>query len=183
VHSASVERLVEQALSQSDNVLAEALARQVALARHQPASFEGSAAAVMAAVKQAGVDTSGVTMLDGSGLSRQDRVPAQVLADVISGAAGGKLGTAGDLLSGLPVAGYDGTLADRGDADPATAPGSVRAKTGTLMGVSALAGTATTADGRLLAFAVIADAVPGSTNAAESALDGIARTLAGCGCR
>jgi D-alanyl-D-alanine carboxypeptidase/D-alanyl-D-alanine-endopeptidase (penicillin-binding protein 4) len=85
------------------------------------------------------------------------------------------------LLSGLPVAGYDGTLFDRGDAG--AAPGTVRAKTGTLLGVHALAGTVVTADGRLLAFAVIADESNGGEAAAESALDDVAAALAGCGCR
>ncbi|WP_324278120.1 D-alanyl-D-alanine carboxypeptidase [Blastococcus brunescens] len=83
-------------------------------------------------------------------------------------------------MSGLPVAGYDGTLLDRGDAG--AAPGTVRAKTGTLLGVHALAGTVVTTDGRLLSFAVLAD---GSADelAAESALDDVAAALAGCGCR
>ena len=77
------------------------------------------------------------------------------------------------------MAGYDGTLFDRGDAD--TAPGVVRAKTGTLLGVHALSGTAVTADGRLLAFAVIADE-SGSEASAEAALDDVAAALAACGC-
>jgi D-alanyl-D-alanine carboxypeptidase/D-alanyl-D-alanine-endopeptidase (penicillin-binding protein 4) len=183
VHSAPIARLVEQALSMSDNMLAEALARQVALARHLPATFEGAAEAVTAALKDAGLDITGVTLSDGSGLSREDRVPAGVLAALIKGAADGSLGEAAGLLSGLPVAGYDGTLADRGDDDPATAPGTVRAKTGTLQGVHALAGTVVTVDGRLLAFAVVADAAPGGDAAAEGALDEIASTLAACGCR
>ena len=114
---------------------------------------------------------------------QDDRVPASVLAAVLHGAADGSIEGASGLLSGLPVAGYDGTLFDRGDDDPATAPGTVRAKTGTLLGVHALAGTAVTADGRLLAFAVVADGATGSEVAAEAVLDDIAATLAGCGCR
>jgi D-alanyl-D-alanine carboxypeptidase/D-alanyl-D-alanine-endopeptidase (penicillin-binding protein 4) len=182
VESAPVVRLVEQMLSMSDNMLAETLARQVALARNAPASFEGGAQAVLDAVGEAGVDLAGVTLADGSGLSRQDKVPAGMLAHVISGAADGSLDGAAELLSGLPVAGYDGTLADRGDQDPATAPGTVRAKTGTLNGVHALAGTVVTADGRLLAFAVLADAATGGEAAAENALDEVAAELARCGC-
>jgi serine-type D-Ala-D-Ala carboxypeptidase/endopeptidase (penicillin-binding protein 4) len=180
VHSAPIARLVEQTLSMSDNMLAEALARQVALARDLPASFEGAAQAVTGALTDAGVDVTGVTLSDGSGLSRNDRVPASVLAAVVKGAADGSIEDASALLSGLPVAGYDGTLFDRGDAG--AAPGTVRAKTGTLLGVHALAGTVVTTDGRLLAFAVVAD---GSTSelAAESALDDVAAALAGCGCR
>jgi D-alanyl-D-alanine carboxypeptidase/D-alanyl-D-alanine-endopeptidase (penicillin-binding protein 4) len=183
VHSAPVARLVEQALSMSDNMLAEALARQVALARDLPASFEGSAQAVTDALGDAGLDLTGVTLADGSGLSRQDRVPASVLTAVLRGAADGSLDGASQLLSGLPVAGYDGTLLERGDAAPEHAPGTVRAKTGTLLDTHALAGTALTADGRLLAFAVIADQPAGSEAAAEGALDDFTAELAGCGCR
>ena len=78
------------------------------------------------------------------------------------------------------MAGYDGTLFDRGRRRGA--PGTVRAKTGTLLGVHALAGTVVTIDGRLLAFAVVADG-SGSDAAAEAALDDVAAALAGCGCR
>jgi D-alanyl-D-alanine carboxypeptidase/D-alanyl-D-alanine-endopeptidase (penicillin-binding protein 4) len=180
VRSAPVARLVEQALSMSDNMLAEALARQVALARDLPASFDGAAEAVTAALADAGVDVTGVALSDGSGLSQQNRVPAGVLTGLVAGAADGSLDGASALLSGLPVAGYDGTLFDRGDAG--TAPGTVRAKTGTLLGVHALAGTVVTTEGRLLAFAVVADG-SGSEVAAEAALDDVAAALAGCGCR
>jgi D-alanyl-D-alanine carboxypeptidase/D-alanyl-D-alanine-endopeptidase (penicillin-binding protein 4) len=183
VHSAPIERLVEQALSMSDNMLAEALARQVALARNLPASFEGSAKAVTGALTDLGVDLTGVTLSDGSGLSREDRVPVEVLTALLRGAADGSLDGASPVLSGLPVAGYDGTLFDRGDADPADAPGTVRAKTGTLLGIHALAGTVVTADGRLLTFAVIADQPAGGEAEAEDALDAFAAGLAGCGCR
>jgi D-alanyl-D-alanine carboxypeptidase/D-alanyl-D-alanine-endopeptidase (penicillin-binding protein 4) len=181
VQSAPIGRLVEQTLSMSDNVLAEALARQVALAANLPASFEGAAQAVTAALADAGIDVSGVALSDGSGLSRDDRVPAGVLTDLVKGAADGSLEDASTLLSGLPVAGYDGTLFDRGSAG--TAPGTVRAKTGTLLGVHALAGTVITSEGRLLAFAVVADGSSAGETAAESALDGVAAALAACGCR
>ena len=183
VHSAPIARLVEQALSMSDNMLAEALARQVALARKLPATFEGSAKAVTDALTDAGLDLTGVALSDGSGLSRDDRVPAGVLTEVLRGAADGSLEGASPILSGLPVAGYDGTLLDRGDADPGTAPGTVRAKTGTLLSTHALAGTVVTTDGRLLTFAVVADQAAGSEAAAEGALDAFAAKLAGCGCR
>jgi serine-type D-Ala-D-Ala carboxypeptidase/endopeptidase (penicillin-binding protein 4) len=103
-----------------------------------------------------------------------------VLTAVVRGAADDSLDGTSAILSGLPVAGYDGTLFDRGDAG--AAPGTVRAKTGTLLGVHALSGTVVTTDGRLLAFAVIADG-SGSDAAAEAALDDFAAALAACGCR
>ncbi len=182
VRSAPVARQVEQMLSLSDNMLAEALARHVALALDLPATFEGAAQAVTEAVGRTGVDVTGVSLSDGSGLSVLDRVPAEVLTGVLAGAADGSQADTSLLLSGLPVAGYDGTLADRGDEDPATAPGTIRAKTGTLLGVYALSGTVVTADGRLLAFAVLADQAPDQA-AAEEALDDFASALAACGCR
>ncbi len=182
VRSAPVARLVEQALTASDNLLAETLARQVALATGAEPSFSGAAQAVPAAVAAAGLDTTGLALSDGSGLSRDDRVPARLLVDALEAAADGTLPAAGALLSGLPVAGYTGTLADRGDAAP-SGPGAVRAKTGTLAGTSALAGLVVTTDGRLLAFALLADGTTGDLAAAEAALDDVAAALAGCGCR
>ena len=183
VRSAPIARLVEQALSLSDNLLAESLARQVALARDLPASFEGSAEAVTAALSDAGIDVTDVDLRDGSGLSRLDLVPPAVLTDVLAGAADGSLEGASAIVSGLAVAGYDGTLADRGDDDPATAPGAVRGKTGTLLGVHGLAGTVVTADGRLLAYALVANGTVGGGGPEEAALDRIAAALAACGCR
>jgi D-alanyl-D-alanine carboxypeptidase/D-alanyl-D-alanine-endopeptidase (penicillin-binding protein 4) len=58
----------------------------------------------------------------------------------------------------------------------------VRAKTGTLLGVNALAGTVVTADGRLLGFAVLADAASPAVVSAETALDRVTAALAACGC-
>jgi serine-type D-Ala-D-Ala carboxypeptidase/endopeptidase (penicillin-binding protein 4) len=183
VRSAPVARLVEQALSQSDNLLTESLARHVALAGGQPATFDGAAEAVTDAVSGIGLDVTGLSLADGSGLSTTDRVPVALLADLLTGAADGTLADASAVLSGLPVAGYDGTLAERGDEDPETAPGSVRAKTGTLLGVHGLAGAVVTAEGRLLVFAVLADGAPANGLAAEAALDDVASALAACGCR
>ncbi|MBN9619596.1 MAG: D-alanyl-D-alanine carboxypeptidase/D-alanyl-D-alanine-endopeptidase, partial [Actinobacteria bacterium] len=180
VQSASFGLLIEQMLQASDNVIAECLARQVALAEGQPASFTGAANAVRTVLTRLGVDP-GAGMVDGSGLAAGDRLSATTLAGVL------RLVTQRPqlrtVLAGLPVAGWSGTLADRylGSATHAAA-GLVRAKTGTLTGVSSLAGTVHDHDGRLLVFAVVADQAP-DTPDAEAALDRIATQLAACGCR
>jgi len=194
VQSPTVAQLTERMLLRSDNDLAEALARQVALATGRPASFAGAAQAVREvlgpALSAAGVRPDAVALADGSGLSRlnalQPAAVSRLLARVAADDGSPEVERLGPVLSGLPVGGFSGTLEDRyrepGPALPAA--GVLRAKTGTLEGVSALAGLVRTAGGRLLAFDLTADGVPpGANRQAEAALDALAGALAGCGCR
>jgi D-alanyl-D-alanine carboxypeptidase/D-alanyl-D-alanine-endopeptidase (penicillin-binding protein 4) len=195
VVSQPVPQLVERMLARSDNDLAEALARHVALSQGQPASFAGGAAAVQLVLgpflDEVGVGRRSVALVDGSGLSREDRLePAaltRLLARVASADGSPAVERLAPVLTGLPVAGFSGTLSERYRKPGAGAEigaGVVRAKTGTLNGVSALAGLVRTADGRLLAFDLTADGVPlGATKRAEAALDRLAAALAACGCR
>ncbi len=183
VESQPLSRLVEQMLLASDNVLADLLARQVALAEDQPASFAGAASATGTVLARLGLAVTGLRLVDGSGLSLVDRVTPALLAEVLRTAAARDRPELHGLLSGLPVSGYDGTLDDRFRGPAAPAAGQVRAKTGTLTGVSSLAGLVRVQDGRLLAFAVLADRVPpAGTLGAEAALDSVAATLLRCGC-
>jgi serine-type D-Ala-D-Ala carboxypeptidase/endopeptidase (penicillin-binding protein 4) len=183
VESQPLARLVEQMLLASDNVLADLLARQVAIAEGRPASFAGAAAASRAVLDRLGLPAGGDRLVDGSGLSLADRVTPALLVALLRAAAGPDRPELRALLSGLPVSGYDGTLDDRFRGPAAPAAGQVRAKTGTLTGVSSLAGLVRTRGGRLLAFAVVADRVaPAGTLGAEAALDSAAAALARCGC-
>lgn len=182
VDSMPIADLVERMLTTSDNDIAEALARQVAVRSGAPATFAGAGAATISALAALGVPTQGVSLSDGSGLSRADAVPARTLASVLALAASPGHPELRAVLTGLPVAGFSGTLADR--FPDGGARGVVRAKTGTLTGVSTLAGAVVDTDGSLLMFAVLADEVPVSgTLAARRALDAVAAALAGCGCR
>jgi D-alanyl-D-alanine carboxypeptidase/D-alanyl-D-alanine-endopeptidase (penicillin-binding protein 4) len=179
VSSAPLAELVRQMLRSSDNVIAECLARQVALATHRPATFTGAAAAVAAEMRRLGVEV-GSGMVDGSGLAARDRLSPAVLTGVLRVVV--RTPRLRDLLDGLPVAGWSGTLVGRYVAGTSrSAVGVVRAKTGTLTGVSALAGLVHDRSGALLAFAVIADRAP-NTQAAEAALDDVTGRLAQCGC-
>ena len=184
VTSAPISAQVERMLRLSDNDLAESLARQVALKKHQPATFAGSALAVAQAVAPLGIDATSLHMVDGSGLSTSDTMEASVLTTVVRAAASSAHPELRALLAGLPVAGFLGTLSTRyGTTATAAGVGVVRAKTGTLTNVSSLAGVLVDADGRQLAFAVIAAHVPSTSPLdAEAALDRIAATLATCGC-
>ncbi|MFC9594350.1 D-alanyl-D-alanine carboxypeptidase/D-alanyl-D-alanine-endopeptidase [Streptomyces sp. NPDC056944] len=178
-YSAPLGDLVERTLTHSDNDLAEALARQTALARRQPASFEGAEKAVRDELTRLGVPVAGARFADGSGLDRRDRVSAALLTGLLTRAADPARPALRPLLTGLPVGGFTGTLAGRFDTAPATdGAGLVRAKTGTLTGVNTLAGTVVTADGRLLAFAFLAGRTV-SAPEAQPALDRLSAALAG----
>jgi serine-type D-Ala-D-Ala carboxypeptidase/endopeptidase (penicillin-binding protein 4) len=142
VSSPPVQDLVTTALQESDNVLAETLAREVARKTGAQPSFPGASQAVLTVLLRHGFDVSGATLVDGSGLSTGDAVPARLLTALLGAAAApdqsataggaGNQATAGGagnqiadgvnqlptaalrpLLVGLPVAGGSGTLADR----------------------------------------------------------------------
>lgn len=183
VESPPVARLVEFMLQESDNVLADSLARQVALAKNQPGSFEGAAAAMKGVLQELGVPVTGYGLVDGSGFSRNDRLSPALLTGVLSMAARADRGDLHSIFSGLPVAAYSGTLATRYTKaqDGGSAAGLVRAKTGTLTGVNSLTGIVVDADGRTLAFAFMADQTT-NANQAVIALDRVAAALAACGC-
>jgi serine-type D-Ala-D-Ala carboxypeptidase/endopeptidase (penicillin-binding protein 4) len=188
VSSAPVSELAEHALRSSDNVLAEVLAREVAIAAGAEPSFVGAAEATLGALRQAGLDPSGAELNDGSGLSARNQVPARLLGEVLAAAAAparGPLETQflRPILTGLPVAGGEGTLDDRyaRDGRAAAGRGVVRAKTGSLTGVSSLAGVVTDADGRLLVFTLMSN---GASPAVVRPLhDDMAAALSRCGCR
>ncbi|MFI6849789.1 D-alanyl-D-alanine carboxypeptidase/D-alanyl-D-alanine-endopeptidase [Kitasatospora sp. NPDC050467] len=183
VDSPTVARLVERLLTTSDNTLAEAIARQAALAAHQPASFEGAATAVTQELARLGVPTAGVVLNDGSGLHQGNAIPPAVLVQLLSLAASEQHPTLRPVLTGLPIAGFTGTLGKRfgSGSGAAEAAGLVRAKTGSLSGVNTLAGTVVDAEGRLLSFAVMTRTnAPADT--ARAAMDRIVARLAACGC-
>jgi D-alanyl-D-alanine carboxypeptidase/D-alanyl-D-alanine-endopeptidase (penicillin-binding protein 4) len=186
VTSAPVADQLALALDESDNALTESLTRQAAYRKGTPPGFEETARFVRDTVAGLGVDLSGLTTVDASGLSRQNQLPARVLGDVMSLGTSAKLAGMALTLQDLPVAGLTGTLATRFDErDTHTAAGVAKAKTGTLTGVNALAGTVVTADGRLLTFAAIANGTgpQAGTEAARAALDRFVAVLASCGCR
>ena len=175
VKSPPLVRILETMLSSSDNVIAEMMARQVALATGRPASFDGGAAAVLDTLQKLGVPTDGAHIVDGSGLSSSDKLTPKLLTAILTTAAGPDQPQLHGLFTGLPVAGYSGTLTNRyHDDDSDGGAGLVRAKTGTLTGVNTLAGLVTDSSGGLLAFAVMAD----EAQSADEALDKIAAALA-----
>ncbi|WP_146359569.1 D-alanyl-D-alanine carboxypeptidase/D-alanyl-D-alanine endopeptidase [Arthrobacter yangruifuii] len=184
VRSAPLTEQVGYMLLNSDNYLAEALARLSAAAVGREASFAGGIETVKAQVSALGVDTSSMVLGDASGLSGETSVSAAQLTSLMRVLLTGTDPDLRSVAGSLPVAGLSGTLAGRYDesADSAAA-GIVRAKTGTLLAVTALSGYATDADGRVLAFTFLAGGLDGNTRQARDAVDAAAAVLAGCGCR
>ncbi|WKU02167.1 D-alanyl-D-alanine carboxypeptidase/D-alanyl-D-alanine-endopeptidase [Micromonospora soli] len=185
VESLPLVRLVDIMIRDSDNVIAEYLARQVALAKGKPGSFVGGAAATDEVLGGLGLPADEISLADGSGLSRTNRISPSLLTDLITLAGNGSHPELAAIFGGLPVGGWSGTLDDRyRESGTKAGAGVVRAKTGTLTGVNAIAGLVTTADGRLLTFAVLTDRTPPDTlDETREALDRISSTLARCGCR
>lgn len=184
VASAPISAIVEHMLVESDNDVAEAMARQVAIARGKPGSFVDGTAQVLAELTALGIDVAGVTLHDGSGLSRDDRIPPHVIAKTLALAAAGPHPELRSLIAGLSIAGVNGTLSQRFlTSQSLPARGVLRGKSGYLTGVVSLSGVLLDASGRLLAFDVAADSVdPGTGIAVRTNWDRLAGVLAKCGC-
>ena len=176
------ERL-ELMIKHSDNVMAEAIARELAVARSggQPASFADATTATLHILREIGVEVGNAQIRDNSGLSSENRLTANLLvqclqlaasdegfvgaevagATSLSHEADGANSIDGDvrtLLDLLPVAGGDGTLDDR-YAD-LSARGYARAKTGTLTDTSALVGIVTGRSGHTYAYGLLVNDAP-----------------------
>ncbi|WP_165355048.1 D-alanyl-D-alanine carboxypeptidase/D-alanyl-D-alanine-endopeptidase [Nocardioides oleivorans] len=183
VESAPLSEVAERILDVSDNEGAEVVGHQVGLAVSGTGSFEAGAAAVLGTLSGLGVDVTGDEVYDGSGLSRRNRVSTTTVLQLLQHAAGPDGDAMRNLLTGLPVAGFTGSLTYRFADGPALARGLVRAKTGTLTGVHALAGIAVDRDGEPMVFVLAADRVAEDKSLdARDALDRAAGALAACRC-
>jgi D-alanyl-D-alanine carboxypeptidase/D-alanyl-D-alanine-endopeptidase (penicillin-binding protein 4) len=188
VSSPPLAAIVEQMLAESNNVIAEVLARHVAIALGLPATFSGAAAADMTELRRLGITTP-ASLVDGSGLSPDDKIAPETLVRVLATAAGRP--ALRGAVTGLPVAGFNGTLSTGdsvfggiGGVARGAARGVVRAKTGNLSTVATLAGLVYDKAGTLLLFAIMAPRVPSANQLqqAAAAIDAAAAGLAGCGC-
>lgn len=181
VQSATLDGIVHHFLDTSDNTITEVVSRLVAIHEGLPPSFEGGATAVLHAVAVEGIDTDGAHLVDASGLGAGSVLPPDLLLGLLRLATDPAHGVLRDVATGMPIAGLTGTLSDR--YTQSSARGLVRAKTGSLPHVTALAGTVLDADARQLVFVVLADATPdGGQWGPRAAIDSFVTTLSGCGC-
>jgi D-alanyl-D-alanine carboxypeptidase/D-alanyl-D-alanine-endopeptidase (penicillin-binding protein 4) len=161
----------------SDNLSAENLLKVIAAEKRGPpgTSMQGISIVNEFLFSQ-GIDTTSYLIADGSGVSRYNLINAETFVELLS-----KMHKQRELLglfvASLPVAGIDGTLEDR--MKGTAAEGNVRAKTGTLSGVSSLSGYVHTQDGDVLAFSMLIQNFIGSPRPYRDAQDKIVELLAG----
>ncbi|OFT57854.1 D-alanyl-D-alanine carboxypeptidase [Corynebacterium sp. HMSC05H05] len=141
-----VERL-ELMMKNSDNVYAEAIGREVALAR----GTTDAPGATLSVLEERGFNTAGLVLRDNSGLSADNLIAPKLLDALLYDATAQP--ALRPLLATLPVAAGEGTLLDR--YSDLAGRGWVRAKTGTLDGTASLAGTVTSVNGNVYTFALI----------------------------
>lgn len=178
VESATVAQQVQYLLQESDNYVAEVMGRLIANKEKQPSTPDGARVAVGTVLTELGVNMSKITMMDNCGLADGNFMSAHDLVTVMSLIIKNSATDVGQVLPGLPIAGFSGTLGDRFSEPSAQgAAGVVRAKTGTLNRVSALTGYAINSEGRLLVFSFVANGLQGSGTAVP-AIDQAAAILA-----
>ncbi len=183
VTSAPLAEIVERVLTVSDNEAAEVLLRHVGLAQEGAGSIEAGRAGVRRILDSQGIPLRSSELYDGSGLSRDSRLDPRVLVDVLRLALDPAHPELRAVITGLPVAGFTGSLTNRMDLGPPAGRGRVRAKTGTLTGVSSLAGIAADVDDNAMVFVLMADRVRKNKDLlARVAMDNAAAALGACHC-
>lgn len=153
IESPPMDELLRFAVQRSDNQVTDALFRAVGRARTGIGSFESGARAIRQVLTQLGIDDEAAQFADGSGLSRDDRVTAELLVDLDRTMYASR--HAATWASLMAVTGRSGTLERR--LAGTAADGRFAGKTGTLRDVSGLVGSIAGAGGRRYHLAVVAN--------------------------
>ena len=173
--SPSVKEIMNWFLLWSDNVLSERMARLAAKASGNEFNDKGVSITFATQLIEMGIDPSKIVVKDASGLSRENRVTANVMAKLLYQVHLDPL--LATLIDGLPVSGESGTLQRRYVETAPDAVGLVKAKTGTLTGTVSLAGYVQSGE-REYAFVVIADKIRRTNSASDQARKTLDRYLA-----
>lgn len=158
VHLSTVTRTYEDVLvnmnKSSDNLSAEMILYALANKYHgKPATIQNAIKMINSLILMCGLIPDKYSLADGSGVSRYNLVSAELLLAVLKYVYFENATAFSYLYNSLPIAGVDGTLSTR--MSGTSAEKNVRAKTGTLRGVSSLSGYAKTKNGILVAFSII----------------------------
>lgn len=149
----SMDQILQRMMKMSDNFYAEAMFYQIARSTgRRPAKAKDAAGVIKQLIQKVGNGKNPYRIADGSGLSLYNYVTPELEMRLLRYAYLNK-NIYEHLLPSLPIAGWDGTLKTR--MKGTFAEGNVKAKTGTVTGVSALAGYCTAANGHQLCFSMI----------------------------
>ena len=174
-NSPTVAEILDWTLLWSDNLLSERMARLAAKASGNEFNDKGVAITFATQLIEMGIDPSKIIVKDASGLSRENKVTANVMAKLLYKIHSDPL--LASLIEGLPVGGESGTLRRRYVETAPDAVGLVKAKTGTLTGTVSLAGYVQSGE-REYAFVVIADKIKRTNAASDKARKTLDRYLA-----
>jgi D-alanyl-D-alanine carboxypeptidase/D-alanyl-D-alanine-endopeptidase (penicillin-binding protein 4) len=173
----SIDSVITKTNKKSDNLCAENTLKTIGA---KIIGGEGASKKGLTVVKEylqtLGVDSTGIILADGSGVSFYNAISPDNLVRVLADRYRHKE-TFDKFYQSLPIAGIDGTLHGRMHDTPAQ--GNVHAKTGTITGVSTLSGYVTTRDGHLCAFSIMLNHFPGPAAKMRGAEDAILSEIAG----
>ena len=164
--SPTVKEIMNWFLVWSDNVVSERMARLASRAAGNQFNEQGVAKTFDKVLRELGIDPSKIIIKDASGLSKQNKLTANILSQLLYKIHSDPLFS--QLIDGLPVSGKTGTLSKRYIDSAPQAVGLVKAKTGTLSGTVSLAGYVQSGD-REYAFTIIADNIKRTNYASEQA--------------
>jgi D-alanyl-D-alanine carboxypeptidase/D-alanyl-D-alanine-endopeptidase (penicillin-binding protein 4) len=165
--------IVKLCMKYSNNQIAESLVKTLALkAGATRGSWREGSRELRRVLVGLGVDAEGFTLVDGSGLSYENKASPRALVQALQIAAR-SFDFGPELLAALPLADLDGTLADRA----AGASGAVRAKTGTLTRTTALSGFARLSNGERAVFSILVNGYRSGDRDAMNALDDFVTAL------
>ncbi len=153
IESPPLRSIIRELLTESDNQTAEMLTKELGRSKGGGGTTSSGVLVTKSLLGRLGLPTTGLALTDGSGLDDGDRATCPLLAALLV-----RAGRHSALGEALPVAGETGTLANRFVMSPAR--GRLRAKTGTLNEVTALAGFVDTVPGATLTFSYIATGRP-----------------------
>ncbi len=179
VQSQPVSVLVKQMLLQNDDTLAEMLARIISVHENLGGGSSSIQQAITTALAKYGIDTSGLTIEDGSGESDESDLPTLFVSKFMS-LVSQKANGLQYVAAALPVAGKTGGLAGRFTGANAGVAGKITGMSGSMSVAYTLTGYLTAADGTGESFTFFAEGT-GITAAANGALDSLAAAVYQCG--
>jgi serine-type D-Ala-D-Ala carboxypeptidase/endopeptidase (penicillin-binding protein 4) len=176
-HETPIEDVLHRINKNSQNLFAEAVCKaqgrdwNLGHDKDEPGSWPSGGEAVHDFLRRNHIDDSKYVLVDGSGLSRENRVTTRLITDVFALMSTHKY--AREFYDSLTIAGADGTLRKR----MKDIEGTVRGKTGSIGGVRSLSGYATTREGKTLAFSIIYNEAGRHEHQCEELADNACRVL------